>query len=245
MDLILPYKVGDFAEAKSFDEGFRGAWFRCKVHGMRVTESGELECYLEYIDYPAETKEWIRLFQKNPACCKQESTESSEIMIRPSFPKWYWGSQVPELFPSSDVIAAVDESWKVGDLVDWLSEDCYWSAKITKLLNEGMVEVELPKPPIGEGQRYNANINDLRPTLDWSLEKGWTVPLSKGQGEKLGFLLVLFVIILRIGESDDEEDGCGEISIKKEQEPHRVVKRLDIIKGKIEDLFGQTIRMGP
>ena len=27
----LPFKVGQFAEARSFLQGFRGAWFRCKV----------------------------------------------------------------------------------------------------------------------------------------------------------------------------------------------------------------------
>ena len=27
----LPFKVGQLAEAKSFLQGFRGAWFRCKV----------------------------------------------------------------------------------------------------------------------------------------------------------------------------------------------------------------------
>lgn len=27
----LPFKVGDEAEARSFETGYRGAWFRCKV----------------------------------------------------------------------------------------------------------------------------------------------------------------------------------------------------------------------
>jgi hypothetical protein len=31
MDLILPFKIGDFAEARSFVPGFNGAWFRSKV----------------------------------------------------------------------------------------------------------------------------------------------------------------------------------------------------------------------
>lgn len=31
MDLLLPYKIGDLAESKSFLNGYRGAWFRCKV----------------------------------------------------------------------------------------------------------------------------------------------------------------------------------------------------------------------
>jgi hypothetical protein len=31
MDLILPFKVGGVVELRSFDAGYRGAWFRCKV----------------------------------------------------------------------------------------------------------------------------------------------------------------------------------------------------------------------
>ncbi|KAL6594579.1 hypothetical protein ACP70R_048317 [Stipagrostis hirtigluma subsp. patula] len=205
MDLILPYKVGDLAEAKSFVEGYRGAWFRCKIHDMRVTDTGHFECYLEYIDYIEETKEWIRLFQNNPACSKQDSTENSQLMIRPSFPQWYWEDQVPEQFPNSDVIAIVYEAWKVGDLVDWSSEDCYWSGKITKLLDEDTVEVELLKPPIGEGGRYVANRNHLRPTLDWCLTKGWTVPLSKAR-RKTWYAARL---IHHKSESDDEQKEGG------------------------------------
>lgn len=64
-------------------------------------------------------------------------------MIRPSFPQWYYGNEVPEQFSDSDVTAIVDESWKVGDLVDWLNEGCYWSGTITKLLNKDMVEVSI------------------------------------------------------------------------------------------------------
>ena len=64
-------------------------------------------------------------------------------MIRPSFPKWYFVHEVPEQLPNSDVTAIVDEPWQIGDLVDWLNEGCYWSATITKLLNEDLVEVRI------------------------------------------------------------------------------------------------------
>ncbi|KAG0516867.1 hypothetical protein BDA96_09G039400 [Sorghum bicolor] len=202
MDLILPYKIGDLAESKSLVSGYRGAWFRCKIHNMRV-KFGYLECYLEYIDYPGEKKEWVRVFRKNSARSNQNSRESTQIMIRPSFPKWYFVHEVPEQLPNSDVTAIVDETWKIGDLVDWLKEGCYWSATITKLLNEDLVEVELPAPPIGEGQCYQANCSDLRPTLEWSLAKGWTVPLSQanGKGWHAARLLQHYK-----SESDDEND---------------------------------------
>jgi hypothetical protein len=41
------------------------------------------------------------------------------------------------------------------------------------------LQLQLPAPPIGEGKCYIANHKDLRPTLEWSLEKGWTVPLAQ------------------------------------------------------------------
>ncbi|CAL5097054.1 unnamed protein product [Urochloa decumbens] len=174
MDLVLPFKIGDLAEYKSFLTGYRGAWFRCKVHNMRVNDSaGYLEYYLEYIDY-TDPKEWVRVFEKNPTC-------SNQLMIRPCFPQWYYGHEVPGQFPDSDVTTIVDEAWKVGDLVDWFNQGCYWSVTIIKFLDEDMVEVKLPAPPIGEGERYRANCNDLRPTLEWSLIEGWTVPLSKAK----------------------------------------------------------------
>ena len=31
MELLLPFKIGDLAEYKCFQAGYRGAWFRCKV----------------------------------------------------------------------------------------------------------------------------------------------------------------------------------------------------------------------
>jgi len=149
---------------------------------MRVNESaGYLEYYLDYIDYTSEDKEWVQVFEKNPKSSKKNSKESIQLMIRPSFPQWCYGHEVPEQFPNSVVTAIVDEAWKVGDLVDWLNEGCYWSGKITKLLDEDRVEVKLLAPPIGEGKRYPANRNDLRPTLEWSLINGWTVPLSQNQ----------------------------------------------------------------
>lgn len=150
---------------------------------MRLNSSaGYLEYYLEYIDYSTEQeKEWVKVFEENPTSSNQNSRESTQLMIRPCFPQWYYGHEVPEQFPNSDVTAIVDEAWKVGDLVDWFTAGCYWSGTITKLLGKNMVEVKLPPPPIGEGIRYRANCNDLRPTLEWSLTKGWTVPLSQAK----------------------------------------------------------------
>lgn len=37
-------------------------------------------------------------------------------------------------------------------------------------------QIELFPPPLGEGETYKALRKDVRPTLDWSPEDGWTLP---------------------------------------------------------------------
>lgn len=42
-----------------------------------------------------------------------------------------------------------------------------------------ILQIELLAPPHGEGSIYEALSKDLRPSLEWSLDDGWTVPFSK------------------------------------------------------------------
>ncbi|CAM0958273.1 unnamed protein product [Alopecurus aequalis] len=222
MDLILPFKIGDFIEAKSPVEGFRGAWFRSKIIDMRVTESGHLEYFLEYVDYPEEATEWIRVFQKNPlnpASHKRKSSVSSQIMLRPPFPQWYRGDQVPENFSKSELIASVSDTWKVGDWVEWLYEDCYWTAKVVRLISEDTVQVVCPEPPIGEGGSDEVNYKKLRPALDWSIIEGWTVRRSGANGKWW------YAVRLIHPESDieecntDEEEFLGSTIMSNQRSP--------------------------
>ncbi|CAN6851043.1 unnamed protein product [Brassica oleracea] len=138
----LPFKDGQTVEVRSFEHGYRGAWFRCKVVRIYIVE-GKLYYSLKYLDYEKE----------------------------------------------------------VGDLVDWHKDDCYWSGTVVALKkNEPLqadkkkidvvklfVLVELYPPPRGEGATYNALRKDLRPSLEWSFEDGWTLPSADGrQGNVLG-----------------------------------------------------------
>lgn len=59
----------------------------------------------------------------------------SELMVRPAFPFFLCESEEPLEAPSN-VLVAVHEMWKVGHLVDYLCDDCYWSATIVELLGE-------------------------------------------------------------------------------------------------------------
>lgn len=163
----LPFLVGDQGEAKSSLDGFRGAWFRCKIKGQRH-QGGQVEYYLEYFDYPDEEVTWAKPYQKR------------KLMMRPSFPPCYRENQLPDSYPTSDVVVIYSETWKVGDLVDWWCEGCYWSGRITHLVGKDKIKIKLPEPPDGEGGNpYTVACVDLRPSLDWSPENGWTVPLSR------------------------------------------------------------------
>ncbi|KAK8954468.1 hypothetical protein KSP39_PZI002727 [Platanthera zijinensis] len=177
-DLCLPFKAGQEAESKSFDEGFRGAWFRCKIK-RAWNLKGVLGHRLEYFDYPDEKVKWVRLFNCSPYQ-KQEFGlhDKMELMLRPSYPPFYHASELPDKLPESDVLVIVNDTWQVGDLIDWWYDGCFWSGRITHILGNGEVQIKLPDPPVGEGLSYRALCKDLRPSLDWSLKDGWMVPLS-------------------------------------------------------------------
>ncbi|XP_042517674.1 uncharacterized protein LOC122091685 isoform X2 [Macadamia integrifolia] len=180
-DCKLPFKVGQQAEAKSFLTGYRGAWFRCKIMDIGWRK-GQLSHALKFFDFPDEKTTWTKLYQKPPTDGKGE--RKMELMVRPSFPPIYRESQIPDASALSGVVVIIANVWKVGDLVDWWTDGCYWSARITRVLGNDKVQLELPKPPLGEGKTYEAFCKDLRPSLNWSTEQGWTVPTSTLQDKE-------------------------------------------------------------
>ena len=50
---------------------------------------------------------------------------------------------------------------------------------IALFLFDACLQIECPEIPLGEGGCWDADLEDLRPALDWSLEKGWSAPLSQ------------------------------------------------------------------
>lgn len=181
-DLFLPFKTAQEAESKSFGEGFRSAWFRCKIKEISYRK-GVLGHRLEYFDYPDEKVRWVKLYQKPPYANQGLSLHDKfELMVRPRYPPFYRKSELPDVLPESDVIVIVNDTWKVGDLVDWWCDGCFWSGRITQILGSDKVQIKLPDPPVGQGCSYEALSNDLRPSLDWSQKMGWMVPLSGALG---------------------------------------------------------------
>lgn len=173
----LPFKVGQLAESKSFEKGYRGAWFRCKIKEIS-RRKGQIGYVLEFYDFSDEA-EWTQLYQV-PTLGRKAKMFARHLMVRPQYPPMYHESQMSDISSVSEVTVVVEGSWKVGNLVDWQEKDCYWTGRVTKVLDKDKVQIELPMPPAGEGSSYEAFCKDLRPSLDWSPKIGWTVPSLEG-----------------------------------------------------------------
>ncbi|CAA7029159.1 unnamed protein product [Microthlaspi erraticum] len=175
--IILPFKVGQIVEMKSFKRGYRGAWFRCKIVDIS-TKRKELFYSLEYIDYTEDGIDKVRVYEKS-------RDGKRHLMIRPKYPSHYHESDDQE-----EPLLVDNGSWKVGDLVDWCKDGAFWSGKVLEANeNEETVQVELLPPPLGEGEIYEALCKDLRPSLDWSLKDGWKLPSLNGQKRQCAKLL--------------------------------------------------------
>ncbi|KAL3626389.1 hypothetical protein CASFOL_029938 [Castilleja foliolosa] len=185
----LPFKAGQKAESRSFMLGYRGAWFRSEILKIYSSSVDNGRILLQYCDYPDDTKpRLLKLYHVSPFGTGKEKYR--ELMLRPSYPPVYKANQMPHASVISEVSVIVDDTWKVGDLVDWMTEGCYWSGSITKLYGGGKAEMELTKPPHGEGGIYDIDLVDVRPSLDWSPEYGWTMPTQEGEcGRPCAWLL--------------------------------------------------------
>ncbi|KAK4733071.1 hypothetical protein R3W88_007332 [Solanum pinnatisectum] len=173
----LPFKVGQSAEAQSFENGFRGAWFRCKIQKINCRK-GHWNALLEYFDYPDEKLTWTKLYQ-NPPYNVGKLKEKTQLMLRPQYPSVKLKNEVSNVSSISEATVVVDGNWQAGDLVDWWANGCYWSGHLTKLLGNNEAELALTPPPVGEGALYEVSFKDLRRSLEWSPDFGWTLPTSQ------------------------------------------------------------------
>lgn len=64
-----------------------------------------------------------------------------QLMVRPRFPSVYHRSEMPNVRSISEVAVIVDDDWKVGDMVDWWTDGCYWSGRVTKVLADKKFQV--------------------------------------------------------------------------------------------------------
>ncbi|KAI8561045.1 hypothetical protein RHMOL_Rhmol04G0305600 [Rhododendron molle] len=178
--VMLPLKVGEVAESRCFQTGFRGAWFRCKIKEI-CWRKGHIVFALEYFDFPDEKIGCTRIYQVPPVI-KMSKEKKRQLMVRPRYPPICHESQLLCAEAISEETVVINGAWKVGDLVDWWNAGAQWSGRVAQILSNDRVQIELPPPPVGEGSCYEVSCIDLRPSLDWSPDYGWSVPTSK-EGE--------------------------------------------------------------
>nr|GEV43380.1 agenet-like domain-containing protein [Tanacetum cinerariifolium] len=208
----LKLQVCQLAEMKTFEDGFRGAWFRCKINDVDFKKNKIL---LEYYDFEEEitwtniydlpphlelpmppagqgkdedvliafckelrpSLDWSQRkgwtlptvindvdFKKNkilleyydfeeeitwtniydlPPHVKKSSWKKKQLMLRPQYPllyDLYYKNEQPPVNSISEICVVIDDAWKVGDMVDWYKDDCYWSARVIKVLSNDKVQ---------------------------------------------------------------------------------------------------------
>uniref|UniRef100_M1BG91 Agenet domain containing protein n=1 Tax=Solanum tuberosum TaxID=4113 RepID=M1BG91_SOLTU len=67
----LPFKVGQTTEARCLEDGYRGAWFRCKIQEIS-RRGGHWSALLQYFDYPDEKWAWTELYQMGQLMLRPE-----------------------------------------------------------------------------------------------------------------------------------------------------------------------------
>lgn len=83
---------------------------------------------------------WTKLYQK-PVGGSRSKEMKRQIMVRPSFPPIFCESQMPDVNNITEVVVIVNDVWKVGDLVDWWTDNCYWTGRLTEILGDGKARV--------------------------------------------------------------------------------------------------------
>uniref|UniRef100_A0A1J3F6W0 Agenet domain-containing protein n=1 Tax=Noccaea caerulescens TaxID=107243 RepID=A0A1J3F6W0_NOCCA len=194
----LPFQVGNTVEVRSFESGFRGAWFRCKI--KKIFKKGRALYYdLEYLDFPGEGLHTTKVYQK------LEGENEKYLMIRPLFPRQCHENEVLVKEDGLEEALVVHDLWKVGDLVDWWKDHCYWCGTVLEVKEDESVKIELLPQPYGEGSSYEALCKDLRPSLEWSPEDGWIVPFSKDEERRQCAKLIKLSDEVKGGKTREEE----------------------------------------
>lgn len=83
---------------------------------------------------------WTKLYQVSSS--RKKGEQKRQLMVRPRYPHMCREGEVPLHNSVSEVIVVINGSWNVGDLVDWWTDDCYWSGKITRVLGDEKAEVK-------------------------------------------------------------------------------------------------------
>lgn len=97
--------------------------------------------------YTSVVLEWSKLYQVGHGHGQGQGrnklrTVKKHLMVRPPYPPIYRDNQLPDINSISEVVVVINDVWKVGDLVDWWTDNVYWSGTITEILGEGKYRVK-------------------------------------------------------------------------------------------------------
>ncbi|KAI7739530.1 hypothetical protein M8C21_018045, partial [Ambrosia artemisiifolia] len=95
----LNFQVGQLAEMKSFEDGFRCAWFRCKIKDIDLKKKMILP---EYYDFDPAELTWEEIYQEGPSSRKSKHVKRY-LMMRPEYPMMFKKSEMPPLDSISQV----------------------------------------------------------------------------------------------------------------------------------------------
>ena len=66
-----------------------------------------------------------------------------QLMVRPQYPRTCEEINLPLVKGITEVSIGTDDVWKVGDLVDWLTDGFFLTGRLTEVFNDGNVVVRL------------------------------------------------------------------------------------------------------
>ncbi|KAG6547518.1 hypothetical protein Mapa_010966 [Marchantia paleacea] len=173
METLLTFTIGQEVESKSHAQGYRGAWFRCKIEDIDRGGRGQLRFKLRYLNFPDEALHWSQAYQQR----QRGNAATFELMLRPPMPPIITEEDLPDVM--FDGLVVVVRAWEVGDLVNFWCDDVWWECYVSEIVDQETVKVSLFKPPHGEGGQHSVKGRALRPSLSWTLADGWSVPALK------------------------------------------------------------------
>ncbi|KAK3275767.1 hypothetical protein CYMTET_16119 [Cymbomonas tetramitiformis] len=145
------FREGSAVEARTTEEGFRGAWFP----GIIREIDGSKRCRIEYADFyrdesPSEkVVDWV-LFATTIKI-KGRGRSDQYPLVRPVPPK----------------VRPKPVSWALGDKVEAPYEGGMWEGAIKRVEPNGDVIVTFKAPPLGEGGDMHFQPHQVQPALSW------------------------------------------------------------------------------
>ncbi|XP_071700983.1 uncharacterized protein [Rutidosis leptorrhynchoides] len=131
------FEVGQLVESKSFESGYRGVWFRCKIRDINLKRN---RIQLEYYDFEEEEISWEKIYEVPPYGRKSRNIKK-QLMVQPRYPLTYKKDEMPDANSISEVCVVFDGTFKVGDKVDWNTDGVYWSARVVEVLSDDKVKI--------------------------------------------------------------------------------------------------------